>query len=730
MKKYISIILCLFLLTAVLSACSASGNSFVYPDTIYGEYKDDGLSFIEDEDVPLAQFLFWDGDDESIVYDENTDDETLDRLIDALLSDKYVVDELIVKFKSPSEVANEEQLKREIAKLEYAGYIEALDTYVIKVEDAANDPELSLRQYIKKLIRNTYIEYVEPNYVAAVGSSPNDANYKNQSNAMNLINAPAGWAIANGGGPLVAIIDSGMAVHPDLPTPRSSYSAVAGLSPNNDTLGHGSRVAGIIGAIGNNKIGIAGVNWSANIMAVKVDTSTGSMSGANVAKGITWAADNGARVINISVGFITDSATIRNAINYAYNKGCAIFAATGNSGKATVDWPARYDNVFGVGSSSDGRTRYSASNYGDGLDVVAPGASLNTTTHTSAYVNVTGTSFATPQAAALASLIWAVNPGLTNAQVYDLIRKGASGGGKLINSEIGYGIINIGKTLELAGGGAGKPEPEPPKYNAPPKITLTGQQEITINVGDSYTEPGYSAVDCLGANLTASVKVTNNINKNIAGVYAVTYEVADAGGNNARASRTVFVKELPKPPAGSPTLAIIGSNPLTLEVGVAYIEQSAKATDYDGKDISSLVRVTGTPDTKKAGTYTVTYEVTNSAGNKTTATRTVQVVAKAEVKKPTSYGFSGSGKAVTNIKHTGIVANAEGFMDLKVTAIDKNMTITVELYDTINNNSVFTDKFSAAGSKQYSVGAGTYELRVTISAANGSSTYKVDLLMP
>jgi len=278
---------------------------------------------------------------------------------------------------------------------------------------------------------------------------PNDPGYNNLSSSLTYIGAKTAWDITKGENVVVAIVDSGVsAIHPDLPPLLPGYSAISTISPNNDKRGHGTGVTGTASAVGDNGIGTVGINWKANILPVKVDDPSGGLSVANIAKGIRWAADNGARVMNLSLGSKVDSETLRSAIDYAYDKGCVIVAASGNSGKNDLDWPAKYPNVIGVGSTSDGTTRLSTSNYGDMLDVLAMG-SWYTTTAGGSYADMSGTSFASPQVAGLASLLIGLNPELTQEQVRDYIRRGASGNGVRVNDEIGYGVINCGKSLQL-----------------------------------------------------------------------------------------------------------------------------------------------------------------------------------------------------------------------------------------------------------------------------------------
>jgi len=687
------------------------------------------------------------GDPDSEIYgSESFDDENASQL-----EGEYVLDEIIVKFKSPPDVPGKErQLQREISKMQKIGIVDDnLGIYVIRAEDLQKDPNTLLN----RLKNNKYIEYVEPNYILKPDTAPitpNDPNYRSQMLTLTALNAQAGWGILTGDSSVViAVIDSGVVNHPDLPPLLPGYSAVSSLSPNFSKDHHGTGVAGTIGMVGNNGIGGVGINWNASILPVKIDDANGSISVSNLAKGINWAADNGAQVINLSCGTSTDSITLRNAINYAFEKGCVIVAATGNDGKNSILFPARYANVLAVGATSNGTARISWSNYGPEINVMAI-SGFNTTSSAGGYLSQSGTSFSAPQVSALASMVWALNPSLTNQQVYRMIEENCNAFSSGHNVQTGYGMINIGRTLEAAqlsatGPGPGGPEPpsEPPipPENpqitwTPPTINLSGAGEMTLEYGQPYVEPGFHAVDCKNKDLTKDVGVTNTTDIWTPGIYTVTYDVTDSEGMSARAVRTVIVN--PKPvvvvPPTAPKITVNGSNPIVLHVnsGTPYTEQRARAVDYDGKDISNLVTVSGSINRNTAGTYTITYSVTSPAsGLSSSATRNVRIVAPAEAKEPrVKYGLSGQAKQGGIVTHTGIICQELGFMDLKVTAIDNNMTISVRLVDTATKKAVVTDTFTAAGAKQYRIDASKYELVVGVTKASGNSKYSIELLMP
>jgi len=636
---------------------------------------------------------------------------------------------VIIKFRDPRDVQGEEkQLQREIDKIgEKVGLIAAQKAFVVQIDDMENDPNATLN----RLKNNRFIEYVEPDYILEYSSEPNDPYYKTQSAVLKMINAPAGWDIATGKNmesPLVAVVDSGIASHSDLPL-FNGLSSVSNLAYGNDKVGHGTNVAGTVGAIGDNGIGVTGINWNANILAVKVDDASGTLTVSAVSDGINKAADYGVKIINLSLGTIADSTTLKAAIDYAHKKGCAIFAAAGNSGAKPLNYPARYSNVMSVGATTDGTSRASWSNYGEGLDVIAPGV-YYTTSKTGGYASVSGTSFSSPQVAGLASLILAIDKSLTNDEVYSFIRKGARPLGGGYNEQTGYGIIDIRKTLDLVVENKKSKNVSTiqSKCTKPPVITLKGFTEVILFVGDKYQEMGYSAVDCLGSNITGSVVVANFVNIAKAGIYTVTYSVTDKDGNTAKVTRTVTVR-----PVEPPTITIIGSNPIILHLdsGTPYIEQSAKAVDTDGKDISGKIQITGTPDRNNEGTYTVTYNVTGKDGGVATATRTVRIIgpySKEIIRTP--YNLSGQANLGGIIIHKGIVADNSGWMDFKIESISNKMTIGVFLTNSVTRKVHFNDTFSAAGSKQYNIGSGTYELMVFAVGVNGIGQYAINLLMP
>ncbi|TCL45811.1 subtilase family protein [Thermolongibacillus altinsuensis] len=189
-------------------------------------------------------------------------------------------------------------------------------------------------------------------------------------------------------------------------------------------------------------------------MPIKVLNSEGYGSSFDVAKGIIWAVDHGARVINLSLGNYQPSELLQEAVRYAYDRDVVLIAASGNDYSAQPSFPAAYPEVLSVGAVNPDGSLAEFSNYGDYLDVVAPGTEIPSTFVHNRYAALSGTSMAAPHVTALAGLIRSLNPNLTNTEVIDIINKstidlGVPGKDVLF----GNGLINIYKAMQFANKG-------------------------------------------------------------------------------------------------------------------------------------------------------------------------------------------------------------------------------------------------------------------------------------
>lgn len=210
--------------------------------------------------------------------------------------------------------------------------------------------------------------------------------------------------------------------------------------------------------------GMAGMSWAAKVMSVKVANHFGKAKDSDAAQGIIYAADHGAKIINLSFGGEDRSVLLQDAINYAYNQGALIVAAAGNCADPTTYWqydctkvnppiyPAADDNVLAVGAINRRNQRSSLSEYASYVAVVAPGEEIFSATPNQDFGTTKGTSQAAPHVSALANLIWSVNPNLTNAQVANVITSTARDlGPPGKDDEYGYGLIDARAALVKAG---------------------------------------------------------------------------------------------------------------------------------------------------------------------------------------------------------------------------------------------------------------------------------------
>ena len=288
--------------------------------------------------------------------------------------------------------------------------------------------------------------------------------YRSRQWALNRLGAETAWKTSTGRGVVVAVIDTGVkAAHADL-----TGHVLAGrdyVAPGTSALdenGHGTHVAGIITAIANNSRGIAGLAPNTRILPVRVLGRDGIGDSANVAKAIVWAADHGAKVINLSLSSTSSDSAGRAAVAYAISKNVVVVASAGNVACGLFgsprSYPAAYDGVLGVGATTSSGAVASYSSCGSWVDVSAPGSSILSTTLqvpnrslgcTPNYCTLSGTSMAAPYAAAAAALeIAKLGTGAKQATVRSLIQLTADDiGSSGYDTRSGYGFINPRRML-------------------------------------------------------------------------------------------------------------------------------------------------------------------------------------------------------------------------------------------------------------------------------------------
>ena len=257
------------------------------------------------------------------------------------------------------------------------------------------------------------------------------------------------WTTTTGQGVTVAVVDSGSGPHPDLAENLLPGRSIIGTVESQDgrdidASGHGTHVAGIIAAVANNGIGGSGVAPNAKILPIQVLDQAGQGDARDVAAGVRFAADNGARVINLSLGGATESSSLTQAITYANDKGVLVVAAAGNGGAADKPkWPASLDLTLAVTAVDQANNATSFDQRGDYIDLSAPGANIVSTAKGD-YVTLSGTSMAAGFVAGAAALLFAAEPRVTNAQVRDILLRTATDIGEPGRDvTFGAGLINM-----------------------------------------------------------------------------------------------------------------------------------------------------------------------------------------------------------------------------------------------------------------------------------------------
>ncbi len=239
--------------------------------------------------------------------------------------------------------------------------------------------------------------------------SPNDPEWSEQW-ALRQVGAPAAWALLPGSARpvVVAVVDSGVdPSQPDLQgalVPGADFADSTGSTA--DQYGHGTMVAGVIAARGNNNLGVAGVCWVCLVMPIKVLDANGVGTGTGVAEGIRWAADHGAAVVNMSFVLNGPDPEVEAAVAYAHARGVLVVAAAGNAGSGNATYPAAFPMVVSVAGTDDTDQLYPWSSYGSWVTLAAPGCSM-TTALGGGFASFCGTSAAAPVVAGLAALGYA-----------------------------------------------------------------------------------------------------------------------------------------------------------------------------------------------------------------------------------------------------------------------------------------------------------------------------------
>ncbi len=323
---------------------------------------------------------------------------------------------IIVKYKTG--LSDPERLKfHRLNRLERISSIGRLNIDVLSVKPEA------VNELILKVQGDPRVSYAEEDQIATVSEMTDDpALLENKQGNLYQIHAAGGdvsaWNYSKGSSNvLVAVVDTGIDEdHPDLSGKVDKETNCTDSYTPDDLYGHGTHVAGIIAANTNNHLGIAGVGYNSRLLNAKALSDSGSGYYSWIADCISWAADNGADVINMSLSGTAYSRALEDAVNYAALKGAVLVAAAGNSGKSKLSYPAGFNNVIAVGAVDNKDNKASFSNYGRWISVAAPGVSIYSSlpNHPNKiggqnYGYMSGTSMAAPHVSGLVALLFGIN---------------------------------------------------------------------------------------------------------------------------------------------------------------------------------------------------------------------------------------------------------------------------------------------------------------------------------
>ena len=325
-------------------------------------------------------------------------------------------------------------------------------TYLIEYDTTKSGWEyakIDVRRLLEE--KGLTVKSIEPNYRVQSLQLEKNSVHSNQKWNYEMINLEGAWNTTKGSRDvLIAVLDTGIDynheslknfVAKDL---GKNFTNTGSEQDTMDRNGHGTHVAGIIASY--NKV--SGVMQNASLLPVKVISDEGSGSHFGIIQGIYYAVEQGADVINMSIGGANNNSSYEDAVNFAKKNGVVVVAAAGNDSEAVLRYPAKYDSTISVGAIDKDGQRSAFSNYGEGLDFMAPGRSIYSTIHGNRYAHYSGTSMAAPHVAGIVGLMKAIQPEITVDEIKKMLQETAAYTKGVNQWQYGYGLVNAEEAVK------------------------------------------------------------------------------------------------------------------------------------------------------------------------------------------------------------------------------------------------------------------------------------------
>jgi hypothetical protein len=508
------------------------------------------------------------------------------------------------------------------------------------------------KNMVERLTGHPHIEFAELDALIPRDVATNDPYLGSQWH-LPKIRVTEAWASTTGSGVVVAILDSGVEPdHPDLKDRLvAGYNFYDGNTNTSDVFGHGTKVAGSAAATLNNGTGVASVAGAAKIMPIRVTGTDGYASISMLAQGITYAADKGARVANLSFAASSYS-SIRSAAQYMKDKGGLVFVSAGNSGKDPGE--SSTSSLIVVSATDGNDVKTSWSNYGSHVHLAAPGSGIYTTATGKTYASVSGTSFSAPISAGVAALAMAANPGLSSSKVESILFSTAldlGSSGK--DAYYGFGRVDAGAVVAEAMSTASD---QPAADTEAPQVaiasptggaTVSGLATVDVSASDNV---GVAKVELwVNGSLLASDTTspfgfsweTTKIANGGADLVAKAYDKAGNAATSATVAVNVSNSTSTATTDTTPPTATITNPADGSTVPAGTVKVTAGATDNSGlSGLSMTLSIGGKKvasssgsgkieygwNTRrlKSGTYTLTVSAKDAVGNSSSTSVTVR----------------------------------------------------------------------------------------------------------